>query len=209
MKSYILSILICLVGVPVFAQNNNEPPRKETKKRDALIRPNICPSIYITTSTGINNNTGVAGLSFDVPIEKYLSAELGAGRSTWGYKLYLGGKYYTKPCHRGWAIGTGITYNTGIDGFQQNMTTIYNTTETVTFNLHSESNVLIAAYYYWNLGKRYNRFYLEFGYSVPLSNQSKYDQISGDPVNNTSANAIKLLAPGGLIAAVGFSFAIH
>ena len=211
MKKSTITVIICLLSLVANAQYTGEPPTRETKAKDPLVRPNLCPKLYITTSTGCNNNTGIVGVSFDIPIEKYLSVEAGLGESSWGTKLTLGGKYYLKPCHRGWAFGTGLTYNTGLNGFTDNLETQYNggPVESVTFNLHSQTNVYFAAYRYWNLGRRYNRFYIEFGYSVPLGSQNKYDQTMGDPISPKSADVMNLIAPGGVIAAIGFSFAIH
>ena len=88
-----------------------------------------------------------------------------------------------------------------------NLETIYGTTEEVGLNLNPQTNIFFAAYHYWNLGKRYNRFYIEPGYSIPLSTV-KYVQKTGDPITSESAHRIKLTSPGGIIISAGFSFVI-
>lgn len=211
MKKIFLALLSCIITMASLAQDRVGPPTRQTRKKGPLVRPNKCPSVYLSTSSGLNNNTGLIGFSFDVPIDKYLSVEAGAGISSWGEKIFVGGKYYLQPCQRGWAFGTGITYNTGLQGYQADMETIYNggPTETVQLNLHPQTNILFAAYRYWNLGKHYNRFYIELGWSVPLTGGNKYEQVYGDPLSPRANTTINLLSPGGLIAAAGFSFGVH
>ena len=209
MKKQSILILICLLSFGAFAQNSNNVPTKENGNKTKLVRPNKCPRVYLTLSSGLNNNNGLFGVSFDVPIEKWLSVEGGVGSSTWGNKIHLGGKYYLDPCNRGWAFGTGVTFNTGLQNFHNSMETIYNPSENVVLNLNPQTNLYLAAYRFWNLGRRYNRIYLEMGYSVPLNRTNYYDQIQGNPISDKSKTALSLIAPGGLIVAAGFSFAVY
>jgi len=153
MKKQVLFFILCLLANNALAQNDNRAPRKSTKRKDHRIRPNMCPRLYGTLSTGLNNNTGPIGVGVDISIEKKLAVDLGGGISTWGNKFYLGGKYFTDLCHRGWAFGTGITYNSGIKGFSKNMNTV-NGNEPVQFNLYDQPNVLFTAYRYHSNGKR-------------------------------------------------------
>src|ERR1035437_4841271 len=120
MKKITLTLLIALSGFNLFAQQET-PEEMESIKP---MRHGQCPVIYISTSTGINNATGIVGFSFDMPVAKYVSIEAGTGFSSWGNKLYLGGKYYLKSCHRGLAFSAGITHNTGIKEYQLDMETI-------------------------------------------------------------------------------------
>lgn len=205
-----MALLISLVSTYTFAQDNaDEPPKKTTKSRVAILRPKKCPKAYITTSTGINNNTGLVGFNFDIPFAGTYAIDAGAGISSWGYKMAIAGKYYFSPCQRGWAIGLGFTQNTGIDKYTGSMETVSGTTEQVEVDLHPQTNLFLSAYHYWNLGKRYNRFYTQFGWSIPLSGGDRYKQVGGNPISESSRNTLDLLAPHGLIAAVGFSFGIY
>ncbi len=208
MRKLILVLIAASTGMHAFAQGEDNPPLKSTKPRSAIVRPSHCPKIYITTSTGINNNTGVVGFNFEMPVDKNISVDAGAGISTWGSKVTASGKYYLNPCQRGWAFGLGFTYNTGIDGYESKMETIYGK-ELVKMNLQSCTNIFFAAYRYWNLGKRYNRFFLEFGWSVPLSGGNRYEMVYGDPLSDASRQAMNILSPGGPIVACGFSFGIY
>jgi hypothetical protein len=167
------------------------------------------PFSYIGFSTGFNNPAGAIGFDFSVPIHRYLAIGAGGGFSTWGNKLYFDAKYFLKPHHRGWALGAGFTFNSGDNNFRtRNMETIAGRKEQVTLDLITQQNVFFAIYHYWNLGHRYNRFFVELGWSIPL-NENRFNQLSGDPLTSSSANRIDRLAPGGLMAGLGFSFGLH
>ena len=208
MKKIILSLLIVFVGLSAKAQQDNFP-KKETHGKTRHGKSTHRPIFYINISTGINNNTGFIGASAEVPVAGHFSVEGGAGISTWGSKLTASCKYYLNDNFKGWAFGAGFTYNTGLSNFQDNLETIYGTTETVTLDLHSRANIFAAAYKYWRLGKRANRIYMELGYSIPVSGGDKFVQTSGDPISSNSTKAINLIAPGGLIVGFGFSFGVH
>lgn len=212
MRKFSLTILIAITCLNAIGQVKDEPPAKSTKHKSAIIRPSRCPKAYITTSTGLNNNTGLIGFSFDIPVEKYISVEAGAGTgpgiSTWGYKLAVSGKFYLSPCQRGWAFSTGLTFNTGIQGYKSTLETIYGD-ETVKMNLNSQINVQLSAFHYWNLGKRNNRFYAQAGWSIPLSGGSSYEVVSYSPLSDNSKTMMSILSPGGPIIACGFSFGIY
>ena len=170
-------------------------------------RHKSCPVFYITTGTGINNNTGLLGVNFDKPVAKSVSVAGGLGISSWGYKFFVGGSYYLKPCHRGWAFGGGLTYNTGIHDYQQNnVETVYGTKETVQLELHPQANVFVAAYHYWSIGKRSNRLFAEIGWSQRVTTGYKFTQTYGSPISKTSADVYNLISPGGPIIGAGFSF---
>ncbi len=217
MKKTMLTLFVVLLSFSAFAQaydvsvyQRNKASTKHldsTKRR--IQRPSHCPSSYISLGTGINNNTGLLGVSFDVPIVRYASIEGGAGISSWGYKIAISGKYYLDACHRGWAFGGGVTYNTGLKNYQQNLETVTGNVEQVSLTLNPQTNAFLAVHRYWNLGKQYNRIYLELGYSVPLSYGNKYTQISGYPLSDNSKTTMNLISPGGLIIGFGFSFGIN
>jgi hypothetical protein len=184
-----------------------KPSELREKTRDWK-RPSLCPDYYISVSTGLNNNTGLAGFSVDIPVDKTVSLEAGAGVSFWGFKAYGGGRYYFKKrCHSGWAIGGGITHNTGVPDFSVKLATV-NGNEKVGLSLYPQTNLLIAGYYYWIVGKKYNRIFVECGGSIPFSGK-KFDQSEGDKLSDKAFRQVKFLAPGGPVAAAGFSFGIH
>jgi hypothetical protein len=188
------------------AQDNATPTYKNDRPHKHNVYSNSISPIYITVSTGINNNTGVVGVGLEVPVTKQLSVEGGVGASTWGTKVYGGGKYYLRPGHRGWAFGAGITYNSGIATFNETLATINDDNEPVTLDLKPQVNLFLAAYQYFRLGRGNNRFYLEYGFSVPMSGGDKFDQTGGTEITSSSASAVRFLSPGGIIVAAGFSF---
>lgn len=208
MKKTALTIMGVLVGMYVFAQEAAQP-EKETVKKRQVARPEHSPVIYVTTSTGVNNNTAIMGFSFDVAVSKNVSVDAGVGTGTWGDKVYGGVKYYLKPHHRGFAFGTGLTFCPGVLHRQADMKTIYGDVEHVEFNKKPVANLMLAAYKYWSLGRKYNRFYAEVGWSVRLTGGDTFTQTKGNPLSSTSVRNLNANAPGGPILAAGVSFGMH
>jgi len=206
MKKIILALLIVGIGISASARDNAAPTTE--KKKHNRVRPEKCPVIYITTSTGINNNTAILGFSFDMPVSKNVSIEAGPGTGTWGNKLFVGSKYYLSPCHRGFAFGVGFTYCPGVYHDNANLTTVYGNTEDVEYNKNPLTNIVFAAYKYWNLGKKHNRVFAELGWSMLLTAGERITQVSGDPISSGNINSLDSDAPGGPIAAVGISFGL-
>lgn len=207
MKKSVFTILITLIALNVSAQDKTVTTG-EDKQESTEAKPAHSPAIYITTSTGINNNTGLLGFSFDVPISSNVVLDGGVGAGTWNAKVYAGVKYYLKPHQRGFAFGTGLTYCSGLYDDQHTLNTIYGN-ESIEYNKNPQTNILFAAYKYWTLGQKYNRFYVELGWSVPLTGGDKITQLSGDPITSNDHSNLAFWAPGGLILAAGFSFGVH
>jgi hypothetical protein len=202
MKKIALTIFLALCGAySLFAQDEETVTDHQARSE----RPAGCPVIYLSTSTGINNNTGVIGFSFDVPVAKYVSLEAGTGLSSWGNKVYLGGKYYLKPCCRGLAFSIGITHNTGVKTLDRPMETVFGKREPVELRLYPKTNISFAVYRYMNLGKKHNRFFVGVGWSENIAGKN-WQQLAGDPLTRRSADGINAVAPGGLMVMTGFSF---
>ena len=206
MKQVTLILLISFFSLNVIGQEVTTEVKKQKKEK---VRLDKGPAVYITTSTGINNNTAILGFNFELPVSPKVTIDAGPGTGTWNYKAYLGAKVYLKPAQRGFAFGTGFTYATGTRGNSYEMTTINGDKEQLKFNKNPQTNIFFAAYKYWNLGRQYNRLYLELGWSVPLSGGDKVTQMSGPPVTDESKRALESMAPGGPILAFGFSFGVH
>ena len=202
MKKISLSLYVCLLSLCAFAQQGMPDGENKNAKRESREGHS---GAYFNLSTGINNNGGAIGLGLEVPVAKQVSVEAGVGEGTWGYKMYACGKYYLAPNLKGWAFGPGITYSTGGSDFTTNLETIHATSEKVTMHLDPMTNIFVSAYRNWRLGRNYNRFYLQLGWSVALSTPEFYQTV-GYPITNNSVKVMKFIAPGGLIAAVGFSF---
>lgn len=211
MKKLILSLSVLLYSLAAMAQDDMyDQGLKPTGNRHmARNRESSCSKTYLDISTGINNNAGGLGIGMDFHVSDNVSLNGGIGLlTTWGYKFYGGGKYFFNSGHKGWAIGGGLTYSTGLSEFKNDMETIYGNTQTVVIKLEPQLNFYAAAYKYWNVGKRSNRMYLQLGLSAPLF-QHRFTQLSGAPISDRSASILKTISPGGLIVGLGFSFGLH
>lgn len=164
-----------------------------------------CPKFYVGISTGLNNQSGLLGPNFDIPITKWFSFGLGAGRSSWGFKGYSEGRFYLGDCNRKFALGAGMTYNTGIKNFTTALPTTDGTTD-VKLVFEPSLNASFSAYYFFNLGRDGNhRFYLQAGYSYPLDDMV-YQVKSKHTLTDEGKAVMQILSPGGVIFALGFSF---
>lgn len=167
---------------------------------------NSCPKLYLGTSTGINNASGLLGVNLDVPITESFSIGGGAGIASWGYKVYGEGRFYFDPCNRGWALGAGVSHNTGIANFPQRLETTTGEKEVI-MDLHPLTNVFFSGYRFWDLGRSGHRFDLRVGYSACLTS-NQYTVKSNDVLTNVSKAAMEVTSPGGIIIGIGFTFAI-
>ena len=210
MKKYILIIITLLLHFGAQAAlPDTTLPNGKRMRHEKPAKPPVC---YLDLSTGIDNAPGIFGLDFNICLAKYVTLDAGAGPSTWGNKLYLGAKYYLKEAHRGWALGGGITYNSGQENEKLKLNTITGDREQVGMSLKPQEDAFVAIYRYWNLGKKYNRFFAYAGKSIML-HQPRYHQIYGDPITQQAHDSIERLAPGGflggLIIGAGFSFGMY
>ena len=212
MIKYLLIILLAMCCYTGYAQEKRPPSderimyRHNEEKAMGLGTP---PFSYIGFSSGLNNPAGAIGFDFDIPVHRYLVLGVGGGFSSWGNKLHLDAKYFFRQHQRGWALGGGFTFNSGDNKFiTRPLQTNAGIKEKVSLDLKVQRNVFFAVYHYWNLGRRYNRFFAGLGWSVPLV-ERKFIQLSGDNLTNKSAKRIDLFAPGGPMLSLGFSFGLH
>lgn len=164
-----------------------------------------CPKFYVGLSTGLDNHSGLIGPNFDIPVTGRFSLGAGVGLSTWGYKSYGEARFYFKDCNRGWAIGVGGTYSTGL----QNFSTLLPTTvgdQDVLLDLEPVANVAVSGYRFFSMGPRH-RFYLQLGYSHRFQS-TPYTVKSPHVLTSDGKTVMNILAPGGVIFAFGFSFGL-
>ncbi len=207
MKQFILTLTVCCMCLSGFAQQSNtdnNTPQKEEKKAQKPSKPPVC---YIGLSGGSNNPAGIIGFDINIPLSSYVTLDGGTGPSTWGNKLYVGSKFYLRPQQRGWAFAGGLTFSSGVENMKKRLETI-NGRQEVTLSLKAQTNIYIGVYHYWTMGRRYNRFFVNFGGSVPLTSQH-YHEIYGAPLTDRSHRFIDRMAPGGLMAGLGFSFSLY
>ncbi len=208
MKIFIL--LFCILPGMLSVQGKDTA----TKKKDAVAITDKCPKAYFGVGTGINNPNGILGFNVDIPI-KFVSVCGGVGVSTWGSKIFAEGRYYLRPCQHGFAFGAGITHNTGARDITLKHKDTNLGRQDVSMNLYAQTNAYIAAYHFWSLGKRHNRFYVDLGYSVPLQS-ARFKQIfppgqqqPQGQLTQSAKDRIRNMSPGGLMAGVGFCFGLR
>ncbi len=211
MKKYLFVFIALILSISTQARQGDTTlayGNNVTKNRKPA-KPPVC---YLGLSTGINNAPGVFGLDFNIRLGNFVTLDAGVGPSTWGNKIYAGAKYYLKEAHRGWALGGGLTYNSGVESMKLRLNTIYGTRERVALSLKPKDNAFVAIYHYWTLGRKYNRFYVDLGKSVPL-HPPHYHELYGDPLTDRASQDIKRLAPGnfmgGMMIGAGFSFGLY
>ena len=211
MKRYFLVLIALIISVGTYATKADTTlPEIRTTKHAKPSRP---PACYLGLSTGINNAPGYFGLDFNIVLSKFVTLDAGVGPCTWGNKLYVGSKYYLKENHRGWALGGGFTYSSGVENIKLRLNTIYGDRQKVSLALKPEDNLFVAISRYWNLGRKYNRFYVTLGKSVPLQPPHFHEFQGQPPITDQARQNVKRLAPGnfinGIIVGVGFSFGLY
>ena len=208
-KLLFLLVASALWGSACAQQADTTISRHSKKKHDTPTKP---PACYIGLSTGMDNPSGYFGLDFNIRLGNYITLDVGAGPGTWGNKLYLGGKYYLRENQQGWALSGGFTFSSGLETINLRLPTIYNNTEKVALTLKPENNAFIAVYHYWKLGRKHNRFFVDFGKSIGL-HPEHFHQKNGDPLTNEARERVRNLCPGqflgGLMVGTGFSFALY
>lgn len=209
MKNLILAVsaLFCLGYSPVYAQQAETATASSANKKNKRTDPAQKPVCYIGFGSGLNNTCGILGFDLNIALAPHVSLDAGAGTSTWGNKLYVGAKYYLNAPQRGWAFGGGLTFNSGIENMKLTTETVNGKREVI-LNLKPQNNIYLATYKYWKIGRRYNRFFITMGYSVPLRGD-KFEQTYGPQLTDVGERVIKILSPGGLMLGWGFSFGLY
>lgn len=181
-------------------------------QKDSLATPyEWTPNFYLGLSTGLNNQNGLLGLNFEIPLANQLSISTGLGFGTWGLKYY--GQtflYFNKNKHRGGAISFGITRAQGPKGLTVNVSTTSGSKD-VAISGTGATNGFISFYNFFNMGKQKSKFYFQLGYSARLNHPSytlspsnHYGYVS---LSETGQKFVNALAPGGFIVGLGFYIA--
>ncbi len=207
MKKILFFLAAVAITTSVFAQTNTEAPENAPKGSHKKKNANKKPALYIGLSGGINNPAGLAGIDFNLCLNRYLTLDAGTGVSTWGNKLYIGGKTYLKANQRGFAFGGGLSFNSGVEHRGMRIMT-GNGRQMATFSTNPQANIFLNMAHYWRLGHRNNRFFTELGWSVPITHP-KVRELYGPPASPDNFRHIERLAPGGLTFGIGFSFALY
>lgn len=204
MPRLLLLLVSVLFSSGIFAQVSPVGPGNGRGHRERSV-DGACPILYFGFSTGINNSLGLFGPQVDVAFTESFSAATGFGLSSWGYKFFGEGRFYFDDCNRGWALGAGLTYNTGIEDLLLKDQETRGGRANIPVRLHPQTNIMLSGYRFFNLGKRYNRFYIQVGASIPTS-RKKFTQLDGPTLTGSPTESLKSASPGGLIVALGILF---
>ncbi len=209
MRHYLLVLVALVMCSAAYAQQADTAASPVSKKKH--VKPAKPPVCYIGFSSGMNNTTGFLGLDFNIRVNKFVTLDAGAGPSTWGNKLYLGGKYYLQKAHRGWALAGGFSFSSGEENMHVTAATYYGT-ERVHLALRPQTNAFIGVYRYWTLGKKYNRIFVHAGKSIAL-HPVRFHETYGDPLTEDAKRQIRNMSPGGFLGGLtlggGFSFGLY
>lgn len=220
MKKLLLSLLIITaLGHKSYGFNYQG---SDSITKTPKINLTTCPKVYFGISGGVNNPGGVIAFAADVPIRQQFSLGAGIGFSSWGHKFYGEARAYLSPCHRGWALGVGLSHNTGVKSyivytnrgnskpFSFNLGgTSSNNPQAVDLFLRPVTNVFFSAYKFWRLGHHGNRFYIQTGYSLRLTNNYySYNNPQHAQLDQPAKDELRSFVPGGIIGAIGFSFGL-
>jgi opacity protein-like surface antigen len=163
------------------------------------------PKVYLGVGVGLNNYTGLIGLSVNVRVYHKFFLQGGIGIGSWGSKMSIGARY-DLSYKKGWSFGAGLSSASGLKDFKTNLEVKSGNKQDVQMDLLRANTLNIKATYFFRIGKRHN-FYLESGYAVPLQS-SPYTIKDGSVLSSTSKAAMDLAAPGGLIFGLGFTFGL-
>ncbi len=201
MKKLTLVFLLIALSVTSFAQRGYKGKSSKGGRNNYE-----CPKLYIGVTAGIENPGGLVGFNIDVPVTQRFSLSGSAGLSSWGYKAGGEGRFYFGDCNRSWALGAGVTYNTGLSNLSMTLPTTYGDA-TVLVDLKPKTNVFFAVHKFFNLGRNGHRFNIMAGYSMRLDDDN-YTILNNYELTTEGEDVMRVLAPGGLMIGFGFSFGV-
>ncbi|MBL7682387.1 MAG: hypothetical protein JNK00_03415 [Flavipsychrobacter sp.] len=199
MKKLTLLIVLIALSASSFAQRGGYKGGKGRNNYE-------CPKLYIGITAGIESPGGLIGFNVDVPVTQKFSLSGSAGLGSWGYKAGGEGRFYFGECNRSWALGAGVTYNTGLKNFSSTMPTTMGDAN-VAMDLNPKTNVFIAAHKFFNLGRNGHRFNISMGYSIRLD-EDNYRILNGYTLTSEGKQVMTILAPGGFMLGFGFTFGV-
>jgi hypothetical protein len=192
MKTLLLIIATVLLTVNASAQTNTTQPNAPT------------PGFYLGMGTGIENFSGIFGVTGDFRVSNTIFLKAGAGIGSWGGKLSAGLRYETKV---GKSLGYGIYLcrATGLKEFTYALETTSGTHD-VKMELMPGFTLNPTISYKW-LIHNLHRFFIEAGYAIPLQTDP-WKVKDGSELTESSKNMLHILAPGGFSLGLGIQFAL-
>ena len=193
MKKLLLVSIIIVSVLKINAQSG------DNNKSDSL------PVVYLGIGSGINNYTGLIGLSVNLRAYDKIFLQGGIGIGSWGTKMTIGLRY-DLSYKKGWSFGVGLSTCSGLKDFKTNLELQDGTTKEVLLDLNRANTLNLKATYNFMLGKN-NNFYLDFGYALPLD-ASPWKVKDGSVISSTSNSVMAMVAPGGILLGLGFMFGL-
>lgn len=164
------------------------------------------PVLYLGTSTGIDNYSGMIGIGAEIGFSPQATARLGVGIGSWGTKHTIALKYEDRM-KTGWGYGVGFSSASGIKNLDLELRTTTGT-RTVSIDLYRASSLNFFASRNWLLKNGKNRFILDLGYAVPLTNKNFYMLNDGSELSPDEDTLVRIIRPGGIIVGIGFMFGL-
>jgi hypothetical protein len=193
MRRFILITLISLTVFKANAQSSNS------------IKTDTLPNFYLGIGTGMNNYTGLLGLSINLRLQNKVFFQGGLGIGTWGSKYTIGLRL-DRSYGKGWSYGIGFSSCSGLRDFKTNLELQSGIKQDVTLDLLRANTLNLKATHNWMIHKR-NTFYVDLGYAIALQS-SPWKVTDGSEISTTSKSALDMLAPGGVILGLGFTFGL-
>lgn len=195
-------LLICILSI-LYLNNIYA-----AKKSDFKMPGDTLPVVYLGIGTGVNNYCGMLGVGIDIKCIDRLFLRVGGGIGSWGYKI-TGGIKHERKHKKGWTFSALYSLNTGLKNFKFKLETVSGqvpVTKEVTLDLLQATCITLSTGYNWVFKKK-NKFFLEFGYSVPIEAEP-YKVTDGSVLTDNSKNALKFSQPGGIVFGLGLLFGL-
>ncbi|GAA5024584.1 hypothetical protein GCM10011506_08310 [Marivirga lumbricoides] len=193
MKKIAIILGVILVSLELNAQTGN------------YFDPEERPKFYLGIGTGMNSYTGLAGISANYIIDNKLFAQAGLGLSTWGFRSSIGLRY-DQSYNNGLTFGINYIHSSGIPEIDLELEDNSGSTREVNMLFESVGAINLKTGYNWWIGK-YTIFNMKVGYSIPFKS-SPWVVNDGTNLSPISEEVLRILAPGGIIFELGFSFGL-
>jgi hypothetical protein len=160
---------------------------------------------YLGIGSGVNNYTGMVGLSANYRIYRKLFFQAGVGLGGWGYK-YLFGLRYDDKYGKGWSYGLGYSSATGITNEKLSLKDQSGNSHKDTLDLEKAGTINLKLTHIWVIHHK-NTFYMEFGYAIPLQS-NPWKPVGKTPLTDNDLAVLRMMSPGGIIFGLGFTFGL-
>ncbi len=210
------------LGLSFQAFSQYEPPVVKENKSDNTASVNQQPAFYIGLGTGLYCKYGLIGLAFATRITEKTLAEVQVGTGGWGSKAGISVTTNVKGIN-GWCPSIGFNRSFGAESLElePEVTNNGGTPFKIKTKLNLKSmNVICLSMQRQFVNSRGNRFILEFGYSIPISetivefaNPTIVYNGTVIPTSNLQFStllktAFKIQNPSGLLLSLSYHFAL-